>query len=310
MILISGEALVDLIPDGVSGSVYSAVLGGSPFNVAIGLGRLQSSVEFVSRLSTDPNGEAFAAALRADNIGLAFAARDARPSPLAFVMRGTAKTGARYSFYLDATAYDGPWPFPAAWPSSARHLHVGSISSVEPRHARSVIDAMRKAGEMGTTSFDPNIRPLVTPDRVAVSELVERHVAAASFVKASDEDLAWLYPDQEPEKSIAFWARRGPAFCAMTRGERGAVAYLGDQRLEAPAPRVNVIDTVGAGDSFMSALIGAMDFAGALGRNAGPVTAAGLAEWLAFATQASAITCTRKGSDPPTRAEISAALKR
>ena len=96
----------------------------------------------------------------------------------------------------------------------------------------------------------------------------------------------------------------------MTRGERGAVAYLGDQRLEAPAPRVNVIDTVGAGDSFMSALIGAMDFAGALGRNAGPVTAAGLAEWLAFATQASAITCTRKGSDPPTRAEISAALKR
>ena len=112
MILISGEALIDLIPDASRKNGYDAVLGGSPYNVAIGLGRLGPPTAFVSRLSKDPNGESLAAALVAAGVDLSFVARDAKPSPLAFVMAGTAQTGARYSFYLDATAYDEAWPFP------------------------------------------------------------------------------------------------------------------------------------------------------------------------------------------------------
>jgi fructokinase len=134
--------------------------------------------------------------------------------------------------------------------------------------------------------------------------MVERQVGLVRFVKASDEDLRWLYPDSEPEAAIARWATMGPAFCVMTQGAQGAVAYLKGERLAAQAPVVEVVDTVGAGDSFMSALIGAMDADGALGAQARPPTGAGLAAWLAFAVTASAITCTRKGSDPPTRAEV------
>ena len=304
MILISGEALIDLIPDREREGGYDAVLGGSPFNVAVGLGRLGAPTAFVSRLSTDPNGERLAAALVASGVDLAFVARDAKPSPLAFVMRGTAQTGARYSFYLDATAYDASWPFPEVWPAGARHLHVGSFCAVDHAHGASSAAALARARSFATTSFDPNIRPMVTPDRATVLPAVERAIALASFVKASDEDLQWLYPDRDPEASIAAWALAGPSFCVMTRGERGAVAYIGAERLVALSPEIDVVDTVGAGDSFMSALIAAMDADKALGAGARAPTSAGLRQWLDFAVAASAITCTRKGSDPPTRAEV------
>lgn len=307
MILISGEALVDLIPDREREGAYDAVLGGSPFNVAIGLGRLGAPTAFVSRISKDANGEALVAALSGAGVDLNLSVTAPEPTPLAFVMRGTAQTGARYSFYLDGTAYDGPWPFPTKWPTGARHLHVGSFSSLE-RHGERVVAALALAKRSATTSFDPNIRPLVTPDRAKVIALVERQVALASIVKASDEDLHWLYPDRDPEVSIAEWARRGPFFAVVTRGAAGAVAFLGGERFEAHAPKVEVVDTVGAGDSFTSALIAAMDADSALGESAVAPTAPRLQRWINFAATAAAITCTRKGSDPPTRAEVEARL--
>ena len=309
MILISGEALIDLIPDPVKQNAYDAVLGGSPYNVAIGLARLGSKTAFVSRISADGNGEALAAGLAGNGVDLAFVLRDKRPSTLAFVMRGTAKTGSRYSFYLDATSFDGPWPFPATWPEGGRHLHVGSISAIDPRHGERVVEALKVARSHATISYDPNIRPLVTPDQPAVAALVERQAALANVVKASEEDLQWLYPARSVEDSLAAWAALGPRFCVATLGERGALAILDGQRIEVPAPRIDVVDTVGAGDSFMSALLSAMDHDSALGAGASPPSRTALERWLRFAAAASAITCTRKGSDPPTRAEVEAALK-
>ena len=303
MILISGEALVDLIPDPVQDGRYDAALGGSPYNVAIGLGRLGAKAAFVSRISGDANGEALAAALTAAGADLSLAARDPRPTPLAFVMRGTAQTGSRYSFYLDGTAYDGPWPFPPTLPAEVKHLHVGSFSAVE-RHGRAVVAAMEAARAQATVSFDPNIRPFVTPDREAVLALVERQAALASVVKASEEDLAWLYPGRPVEESLRAWAGGGPRFCIATLGGEGALAYLGAQRLEIAPRRVDVVDTVGAGDSFMSSLLFAMDREGALGAGAPPPSLERLAAWTEFAARASAITCTRRGSDPPTLGEV------
>lgn len=308
MILVSGEALIDLIPDPVKESAYDAVLGGSPYNVAIGLARLGARTAFVSRISADGNGEALAAALTENGVDLSFVARDARPTTLAFVMRGTAKTGSRYSFYLDGTAFDGPWPFPAEWPKGARHLHIGSISAVEPRHGQSIVNALAAARPHATVSFDPNIRPLVTPDRDTVTRLVELQASLAHLVKASHEDLEWLYPDRGIEDSLAAWTKSGPRFCVATLGERGALAMLGKERIEVPAPRVEVVDTVGAGDSFMSALLAAMDRDHALGAEALAPSRNELERWLRFAAAASALTCTRKGSDPPTRTEVEAAL--
>jgi len=308
MLLISGEALIDLIPEPERRGDYHAALGGSPFNVAVGLGRLGAPTAFVSRLSRDPNGEDLAAALVAAGVDFSYVARDAKPSPLAFVMRGTAQTGARYSFYLDATAYDAEWPFPEVWPTGARHLHVGSFCAVDHWHGASSAAALARARTFATTSFDPNVRPMVTPERELVLPAVEAEVALSSFVKASEEDLAWLYPDRDPEATLAAWALGGPGFCVMTRGENGAVAYIGGERLVAEAPKIDVVDTVGAGDSFMSALIAAMDADGALGAGARAPSSAALAQWLAFAVTASAITCTRKGADPPTRPEVLAWL--
>jgi fructokinase len=307
MILISGEALIDLIPDPKVTDRYDAVLGGSPFNVAIGLARLGAPTAFVSRISADPNGDSLAAALASAGVDLRFVARDARPTTLAFVMRGTAQTGSRYSFYIDATSFDGEWPFASQWPAGARHLHVGSFAALGPRHAESVVTALELAREHGTTSFDPNIRPLVTPDRDAVRAMAERQVALASLVKASEEDLEWLYPDRSVEETLGDWASRGPKFCIATLGGHGAIARLGAERLTVAAPSIDLVDTVGAGDSFMSALLSAMDRDGALGALDEPPTRERLQAWLDFAAKASAITCTRKGSDPPTLQEVEAA---
>jgi fructokinase len=307
MILISGEALIDLIPDPAKANAYDAVLGGSPYNVAIGLTRLGAQTAFVSRISADGNGEALAAALAASGIDLSLVVRDKRPTTLAFVMRGTAKTGSRYSFYLDGTAYDGPWPFPKEWPKDAQHLHVGSFSAVE-RHGPAVVEAMRLAGPRATVSFDPNIRPFVTPDRESVARLVETQVTLASIVKASEEDLEWLYPTRSIEETLAAWAGSGPRFCVATLGEHGALAVLGKEKVSVAAPQVEVVDTVGAGDSFMSGLLSAMDRDQALGAEAPQPARGELKRWLRFAATASAITCTRKGSDPPTRAEVEALL--
>ena len=308
MILISGEALIDLIPDPIKTSAYDAVLGGSPYNVAIGLSRLGAPTAFISRLSADGNGEALATSLAQNGVNLGYVARDWRPTMLAFVMRGTAKTGSRYSFYLDATAYDGPWPFPTEWPKEAHHLHVGSVAAIDARHAQSVLAALTAARPHATISFDPNIRPLVTPDRDSVTRLVEHEVSLAHLVKASQEDLEWLYPDRGVEEILTAWAKSGPRFCIVTKGERGALAMLGKDRIEVPAPHIEVVDTVGAGDSFMSALLSAMNRDHALGAGAPAPSRSELERWLRFAAAASAITCTRKGSDPPTRNEVEAAL--
>ncbi len=303
MILISGEALVDLIPDPEKDGRYDAVLGGSPYNVALGLARLGAPAAFISRLSADANGESLAASLAAEGVDLSFVARDPRPTTLAFVMRGTAETGSRYAFYLDGTCYDGEWPFPAQWPAKARHLHVGSFAAVE-RHGAKVAEAMRQAAPVASVSFDPNIRPFVTPDRAQVLARVEAEVALASIVKASEEDLSWLYPDRGVEDTLRVWAALGPRFCIATLGGEGALAYLGAERLEIAPRRVAVVDTVGAGDSFMSSLLFAMDRDGALGAGAGKPTREKLAAWTDFAARASALTCARKGSNPPTLAEV------
>ena len=306
MIVISGEALIDLIPDPAVDARYDAVLGGSPYNVAIGLARLGARAAFVSRISNDANGEKLAAALAADGVDLALVARDSRPSPLAFVMRGTAQTGSRYSFYLDGSAYDGPWPFPKPWPPGVKHLHVGSFSAVE-RHGQAVVEAMDASRAQATVSFDPNIRPFVTPDREAVLGLVERQVRLASVVKASEEDLEWLYPGRQVEDTLKAWADAGPRFCVATLGGEGAIAYLGAERLVIRPRRVEVVDTVGAGDSFMSSLLFAMERDGALGAAAPAPGREQLGGWLDFAASASSITCTRKGSNPPTLREVETA---
>ena len=306
LVLVSGEALVDLIPRG--DTTYEAVLGGSPYNTAIGLGRLGVPTGFAGRLSSDTMGEALIKQLEASNVDASHSVVDPRPSPLAFVTRGTAATGSRYSFYLGATAYDGASPLGAGWAAGARHLHIGSFSATDGTLGEAALTALEGAGDRATTSYDPNIRPFVVPPRAETLPMVEARVKLSTYVKASEEDFDWLYPGTPPSEAAARWAGLGPRLVVMTRGGSGAEAHFLGERIVQPAPSVDVVDTVGAGDSFMSALLAAMADDGALGGAGRAPTEAEVGRWLLFAIAASAITCTRQGAQPPTRAEVDKVL--
>ena len=138
--------------------------------------------------------------------------------------------------------------------------------------------------------------------------MVEARVALATVVKASEEDFDWLYPGTPPSEAAARWAGLGPKLVVMTRGGAGAEAHFRGERIVQPSPRIDVVDTVGAGDSFMAALLAAMAGDGALGAGGRAPSAAEVARWLLFALATAAITCTRQGADPPTRAEVGRVL--
>lgn len=304
IILVAGEALVDLIPPPGGGDTLQVVLGGSPFNTAIGLGRLGAPAAYAGRLSLDSNGERFAAALGASGVSLEYVARDKAPSPLAYVTPGTAASGPRYAFYLRATAYDGPSPLPVKWPKAVAHLHIGSFAAVAGKSGEATLAALKLARKKASVSFDPNIRPFVLPAQKKVVPMVEERVALSGIVKVSDEDLEWLYPGRDPLAAAAAWAKAGPRLVVLTRGSNGAVAFAGKAHVALPAPAITLVDTVGAGDSFMSALLAIMHEDGALGAGLRAPDEAAMARWVAFAVKAAAITCGRKGADPPRREEM------
>ncbi|RYB06992.1 PfkB family carbohydrate kinase [Lichenibacterium ramalinae] len=306
LVLVSGEALVDLIPKG--DTTYEAVLGGSPFNTAIGLGRLGVPTGYAGRLSSDAMGDDMLRELGASGVDAGFSLVDPRPSPLAFVTRGTAATGSRYSFYLGATAYDGPSPLAADWSRTAAHLHIGSFSATDGALGEAALAALQGAGGRATTSYDPNIRPFVVPPRAETLPMVEARVRLSTYVKASEEDFDWLYPGTPPSETAARWAGLGPKLVVMTRGGSGAEAHFRGERIVQPAPAIDVVDTVGAGDSFMAALLAAMARDGALGGSGREPGEGEVGRWLLFAIAAAAITCTRQGAQPPTRAEVDRVL--
>jgi len=296
-----GETLIDLVP-GPNGR--EAVLGGSPYNVAIGLGRLGASVGIASSLSTDADGQRFKAALTADGVDLSYVDYSDAQSPTALVEEGTTESGPRYVFTLAGTAFDVPPALPQRWPDALRHIHVGSFSTLVPPMAGAVYDALLDAKGHRTTSYDPNIRPMITPDKTKARADVEKLVALADLVKASEEDMEWLYPDVTPQDAIKAWLKRGPKLAVLTRGAKGAEAFTEAGHLSVQAPVIKVQDSVGAGDSLMSSLLYAMDRDGALGVRRTAWTQASIEKWLSFAVRASAYTCTQKGSNPPRLSDL------
>lgn len=295
-ILVIGETLVDLVP-GPNGR--EAILGGSPFNVAIGLGRLGAKVSIATSISTDTDGQRFKSALEADHVDLTYTAIVNAPSPTALVEEGTKESGPRYTFTLANTAFMTPAPIPTKWPNGIAHVQLGSFAVIVDPLADPVMAALKAVKGICTTSYDPNIRPMITPDHAKACAAVEARVALVDLVKASEEDMAWLYPDRDPADSMRDWLTRGPKLCILTRGGKGAEAFTADAHSAIPAPKITVADTVGAGDSLMSSLLFAMDRDGALGAAHTPWTQDAIAKWLSFGVRASAYTCTQKGSNPP-----------
>jgi fructokinase len=219
-----------------------------------------------------------------------------------------ASGAASYVFDLD-------WDLRAVPEERCDVLHVGSIATVLAPGADTVLETCRSHRGRALLSLDPNARPAITPDRAAPAARVEELVGLADVVKVSDEDLGWLHPDHDPVATATRWAAAGPGLVVVTRGGDGAVAVRPDGTvLEVPGVPVAVADTVGAGDTFSGVLLDALVDLGAHGPGAGDalraLTDRDVLEVVTTAAVGAAINVSRPGADPPTRAELSAALGR
>lgn len=303
MLTVIGEALVDLIDSG-DHRTFTAHLSGSPLNVAVGLARLGEPTEFMARFSGDTFGRQLREYAGRNGVRLTNAVDATEPSTLAFVnldQHGKAK----YDFYAAGGA-DWQWSVEELTiPPETRILHAGSLTSWLPPGDAHVVRAMHRARADMLISYDPNVRPPLLGDPERARPLIEHAVAAAHIVKASEDDVGWLYPGERLDDIARQWLGRGPVAVVITRGGRGAVAYrAGAESIVRPARRIQLVDTVGAGDAFTSGLLSALARAGA--HDAATLAKVDLGAAVDEANIAAALTCERAGADPPTAAELAA----
>ena len=300
-VLVVGEALVDLVQR-ADGSRHEAP-GGSPANVALTLGRLGRHPQLLTSLGDDDRGRAVRGWLEGSGVRVsAGSATGAHTSTATALL--DASGAATYEFDL-------AWSVDTQLAGPADVLHVGSIATVIEPGASAVLRLVEERRQNATITFDPNIRPALIDDAGAARARVEQLVGLADVVKVSDEDLRWVRPDQSLSEAAADWLALGPAAVVVTLGGEGAFALTAAGRVSILAPLVSVVDTVGAGDTFMGALIDGLvdaDVAGADRRAALRELPLGVLERIMRrSADAAAITVSRPGADPPTREELPAA---
>ncbi len=297
--LVVGEALVDIVRQAGTPPVEHP--GGSPANVALGLARLGRSPQLLTRLGTDRRGEAVRNHLESAGVRLvAGSVTEARTSTATATL--DAHGVASYDFDLD-------WTLPGGvGPGAATAVHTGSIAAFLAPGGDAVLALVEAAAGRATVSYDPNARPRLMGDARAAQARVEAFVARADVVKVSDEDLAWLAPGEDPAVVAGQWLARGPSVVVVTFGAEGALGVCAAGSVTVQAPRITVVDTVGAGDSFMAGLLDHLAAVDLLGpRQAARLRTVGVEEvtaMLRHAARIAAITCTRAGANPPTRAEL------
>lgn len=293
-LLVLGEALIDIVqaPDGTR----SEHPGGSPANVALGLSRLGHPASFLSHLADDPRGAAIAAHLADGGVELVEGSTSAARTPTASAVVAPDRT-VTYDFDLT-------WDPPAADLTGVTHLHLGSIAATLEPGASQVLETTRTARPQATISYDPNLRPQIMGEPHGVRARVEELVGLADVVKASDEDLEWLYAGAPVADVAHLWSQLGPSVVVVTRGPEGALVVRADgaDPVVVPAAPTEVVDTVGAGDSFMSGLVSGLLDAGLLG---GPPAEAGSPTEADSPTEAGSPTETVPA--PPARARLRAA---
>ncbi|MFI1105240.1 carbohydrate kinase [Streptomyces melanogenes] len=317
-LLVMGEALTDVIVT-PTGSRRTRP-GGSTANVALGLARLGHPVRLATRIGDDAPGQQLAGHLRCSGVKLTDGSITQAPTSSALA-RLDAAGSATYDF--DITWNPAPQAVDPLRMGSPSHLHTGSLATALPPGAHRVTAAVEQLRRTATVSYDPNPRPALLPDRAEASARVEGMVALSDVVKASAEDLAWLYPGASLLQLAERWIRTGPALVVVTRGEEGAWACWRNGHSRLPPSRVDtVVDTVGAGDAFMAGLLSGLLRTGLIGSGSQGAPDAEatrhalreattpthltdqLAQALAFAARVAALACTRQGADPPTLREL------
>lgn len=282
--LVIGESLIDI----VEGDEH---VGGSPLNVAVGLGRLGRGVDFLTHIADDEHGRRIAECVKSHGAQLVPGSVCARRTPTA-VARIGADGSAEYAFDLEWELSGTPEVAPPLV------VHTGSIAAVREPGCRAVAALVDAYHVSATVTFDPNVRPALTDDRARarIAHLVER----SDVVKVSHEDLEWIAPGQDPDRTARGWLTSGPAVVVVTMGPRGSVAFCAAGEARATAEPVEVVDTIGAGDAFMVGLLDdlwARDLLGASRRDAlRRIGVDALTEVLRAASLSAALTVGRAGA--------------
>ena len=305
-IWIAGEVLIDLVPqlDLVSHidlvprrDTRVAIVGGGPANTAKALARLGFDAQFIDGISTDHYGQKARAELLADGVNLEHSLTSDKPTCTATVTLDSAG-GASYEFLISGTAtfeFDESWlPNPTNPPAV---LHIGTLATiVEPGATHLFAWAKQVKAPL---IFDPNIRSSVVSDRALYQGIVEKWASIASVIKLSDEDLAWLYPGQEEQQIAHHFLHSAAELVVVTKGAEGMTAYTEGAEISVPGVKVQVVDTVGAGDTVGAILAEAIVKYG-LENLVGDT----LKKVLNRAAKAAAITCSRPGANPPNQKEL------
>lgn len=310
MILSCGDALFDVFarPGASRGSIaLDARVGGSPLNVAVALRRLGQPAAFLSKVSTDPFGRRLIDYLESEGVDTSQVARSEAPTTLAIVALDDNGMPA-YSFYTSGTADRSlePADLPPRLPDSVLAIHIGSYATALEPTASTLERLVERERARRFISYDPNIRPSVVPDAALWRGRVAALAALAHMVKASAEDIAFLYPGASVDDVLRGWLGCGARIAIATLAEAGAMAVTSQGAMaRVGAPQVRVADTVGAGDTFQAATLAWLAEHGRLAPDGvAALSSEDLAALLAFAARAAAITCSRRGADMPRRGEL------
>jgi fructokinase len=298
-IWVCGEVLIDVLPTG-------PVVGGGPANTAKALSRLGQTVDFVGGVSTDSYGQMARKELERDGVGLGLSLESDKPTCTATVQLDKAGS-ATYTFVIDGTA---TFDFLSSWlpdPEKLKPsvLHIGTLATVVEPGAAVLFDWAVKCAEFAPIVFDPNVRPTFLGDREKYCQAVEKWVGISSVVKLSDDDIAWLYPDQSLDEVAHRWLEGETSLVVITRGAKGIIGYTRGASEEVEGVRVDVVDTVGAGDT-----VGAILVEGVVQRSVAGLVGYTLNTVLHRAAVAAGITVSRAGAQPPRMHELVEALEK
>ncbi len=311
MILSCGEALIDFLPVAAAdgGAALRPHVGGSCYNAAVGMARLGAPAGFVGGISTDLFGRMIEGHAADSGVNLRFATRSAHPTKLAFV--SVIDGQPHYEFYDENTASRNWRYVPGVIPfGEIDALHIGSSALIEESTAPPSRALIEDARGKTTVSFDPNCRPGRVMDNARYLADVASFVAASDIVRMSDADFDFLYSGDDFDATARSMLTNGAGLVVITCGKRGALAWHARAgALEVAAPRTQVVDTVGAGDSFQAALLVALRALRRIERSAlAQASRDELQRALTFAAGCAAITCSRAGANPPRRNEVEQAM--
>ena len=298
-IWVCGEVLIDILPTG-------PVVGGGPANTAKSLARLGYEVDFIDGISTDDYGVSARKELSRDGVGLGLSLTSDKPTCTATVTLDS-QGSASYEFLIDGTAtfdFNNSWlPDPERLKPSV--LHIGTLVTIIEPGARVLFDWAVKVGEFAPIVFDPNVRASVMADKAKYVAAVEKWVSISSVVKVSDDDITWLYPSDSLDVVAHRWIEAGVSAVVVTRGAKGLIGFTSSGMEEVDGARVDVVDTVGAGDT-----VGAIVVEGIIKHSVHGLQGQVLNAVLHKAAIAAGITCSRVGAQPPRAHELIDAMEK